>query len=55
MAAWALYENNDYPAAIAALNQFIELNPAHPNIDYAYFRVASPIMNRLLMWNVMPA
>ena len=37
MAAWALYENNDYPAAIAALNRFIELNPAHPNIDYAYF------------------
>lgn len=37
MAAWALYENNDYPSAIAALNRFIELNPAHPSVDYAYF------------------
>jgi outer membrane protein assembly factor BamD len=37
MAAWALYKSNDYPAAIAALNRFIELNPAHPDIDYAYF------------------
>lgn len=37
MAAWALYQSNDYGAAIAALNRFIELNPAHPDVDYAYY------------------
>lgn len=37
MAAWSLYESNNYPAALASLNRFIELNPAHPDIDYAYF------------------
>ena len=37
MAAWSLYESNNYPAALAALNRFIDLNPAHPDIDYAYF------------------
>ena len=37
MAAWALYQSNDYGAAIAALNRFIEFNPAHPDVDYAYY------------------
>jgi outer membrane protein assembly factor BamD len=37
MAAWALYQSNDYGSAIAALNRFIELNPAHPDVDYAYY------------------
>ena len=37
MAAWALYQSNDYGAAIIALERFIELNPAHENADYAYY------------------
>ena len=35
MSAWALYQSNNYVAAIGALDRFIELNPAHENIDYA--------------------
>ena len=37
MSAWALYESNNYPAAISALDRFIELNPANESIDYAYY------------------
>ena len=37
MSAWALYQSNNYPAAIPALDRFIELNPAHENVDYAYY------------------
>ena len=37
MSAWALYESNTYTAAISALDRFIELNPAHEDIDYAYY------------------
>ena len=37
MSAWALYESNSYTAAISALDRFIELNPAHPDVDYALF------------------
>ena len=37
MSAWALYESNNYPAAISALERFIELNPANESIDYAYY------------------
>ena len=37
MSAWALYESNNYDAAIGALDRFIELNPAHESIDYAYY------------------
>ena len=35
MSAWALYESNNYDAAINALDRFIELNPADESIDYA--------------------
>lgn len=37
MSAWALYESNNYDAAINAIDRFIELNPAHESIDYAYY------------------
>ena len=37
MAAWSLYEANNYTSAIAALDRFVELNPAHPDVDYALY------------------
>ena len=35
MAAWSFYQANDYPRAEAALDRFVELNPADPMVDYA--------------------
>ena len=37
MAAWSFYEANQYSKATAALDRFIELNPADPLVDYAYY------------------
>ena len=37
MAAWSFYLANDYPLAEATLDRFIELNPAHPLVEYAYY------------------
>ncbi len=37
MAAWSFYQANDYPRAEAALDRFVELNPADPLADYAYY------------------
>ena len=37
MAAWSFYEANQYNRATAALERFIELNPADPLVDYAYY------------------
>jgi outer membrane protein assembly factor BamD len=37
MAAYALYENNDYDDAVVALNRFIELHPGNRDIAYAYY------------------
>ena len=37
MSAWSLYQANNYEAAVIALDRFIELNPAHENVDYAYY------------------
>ena len=37
MAAWAFYQDNDYPKATASLDRFIELNPADPLVEYAYY------------------
>lgn len=37
MAAHALYQDNKYDEAVAALDRFIELNPGHPDVDYAYY------------------
>ena len=37
MAAWSFYQANDYPRAESALDRFIELNPADPLVEYAYY------------------
>ena len=37
MAAYAHYQVNEYVEAIGALDQFIDLNPSNPNVDYAYY------------------
>jgi outer membrane protein assembly factor BamD len=37
MAAWSFYEANQYNRATAALDRFIELNPADPLVDYAFY------------------
>ena len=38
MAAWSFYQDNQYPRAIAALDRFIELNPAGGELtEYAYY------------------
>jgi len=37
MAAYAQYMRNKYTEAIAALDRFIRLHPANPNIPYAYY------------------
>ena len=37
MAAWSFYEGNDYIRAIAALDRFVELNPASEFVEYAYY------------------
>ena len=37
MAAWSFYEANQYSHATAALERFIELNPADPLVEYAYY------------------
>ena len=40
MAAWAFYQENNYPQAVAALQRFIELNPADMRVEYAYYLIA---------------
>lgn len=40
MAAWAFYQDNDYARATAALDRFIELNPADERVEYAYYLIA---------------
>lgn len=35
--AYAYYKNDEPDSAIAAADRFIKLNPAHPNVDYAYY------------------
>ncbi len=37
MAAYSLYQSNQYNEAINALDRFIQLNPGNPNVDYAYY------------------
>ena len=37
MAAWSFYEANQYARAISALDRFVELNPADPMVEYAYY------------------
>ena len=37
MAAYAYYLDNDYDDAIIALDRFIQLNPSHRDVPYAYY------------------
>jgi outer membrane protein assembly factor BamD len=37
MAAWSFYAANEYSRAVAALDRFIELNPASAFVEYAYY------------------
>ncbi len=37
MAAWAYYEANDFPRSLVSLERFIELYPAHKDVEYAYY------------------
>ncbi len=48
MSAWALYQSNSYDAAVLALNRFISLNPAHPDIDYAYYLIAMSYYDQIV-------
>jgi len=48
MSAWALYQSNNYVAAIGALDRFIELNPAHENIDYALYLKAQSYYEQIV-------
>lgn len=36
-AIYAYYENQDYPAAIPAIERFLRMYPRHPSVDYAYY------------------
>jgi len=36
-AVYAYYENEDYTAALPAVERFIRMYPRHPNVDYAYY------------------
>jgi outer membrane protein assembly factor BamD len=35
--AYAYYKNGDWDSALAAVDRFIKLNPAHERVDYAYY------------------
>lgn len=48
MSAWALYQSNNYPAAIGALDRFVELNPAHEDIDYALYLKAQSYYEQIV-------
>ncbi len=37
MAAYSLYQSNQYDEAVNALDRFIELNPGHDDAGYAYY------------------
>ena len=48
MSAWALYQSNNYAAAVPALNRFIDLNPAHPEVAYAYYLKAQSYYEQIV-------
>lgn len=37
MAAYSLYQSNQYDEAINALDRFMQLNPGHASVDYVYY------------------
>lgn len=48
LSAWSLYEANNYGAAISALDRFVELNPAHPDVDYALYLKAQSYYEQIV-------
>jgi outer membrane protein assembly factor BamD len=35
--AYCYYKSEDSPAALASVDRFLQLNPTHPHMDYAYY------------------
>ena len=48
MAAWALYSSGHYTEAVASLDRFTNLNPAHPDVDYAYYLKAQSYYEQIV-------
>lgn len=48
MSAWALYQGNDYEAAVLSLDRFVTLNPAHEDVDYALYLKAMSYYERIV-------
>lgn len=47
MSAYAHYQANQYDDAVIALDRFIELNPANPDVPYAYYLRALSYYERI--------
>ena len=48
MAAWSFYQSNQYTQAEASLDRFIELYPADPLTEYAYYLKALSYYERIV-------
>ncbi|CAI8451675.1 MAG: Outer membrane protein assembly factor BamD [SAR116 cluster bacterium MED-G04] len=48
MSAWSLYQSNSYGATVNALERFVELNPAHPDVDYALYLKAQSYYEQIV-------
>lgn len=47
MAAFSWYRKGSYPEAVVTLERFIQLHPAHKNVDYAYYLRALSYYERI--------
>jgi outer membrane protein assembly factor BamD len=48
MAAYSLYQSNQYDEAVNSLDRFIQLNPSHKNADYAYYLKGLSFYERII-------
>ena len=48
MAAYSLYQSNQYDEAVNALERFIQLNPSNKNTDYAYYLKGLSFYERII-------
>ncbi len=48
MAAYSLYQSNQYDEAVNSLDRFIQLNPSHRNADYAYYLKGLSFYERII-------
>ena len=48
MAAYSLYQSNQYDEAVNALDRFIQLNPSNKNTDYAYYLKGLSFYERII-------